>query len=98
MIKKRTTYTAEFKQGAVELSLLEGKTVKEVAQELDIHPVMLSRWRSEYLQEKEMAFPGHGNKREDEQELLRLRQEVAQLREERDILKKALVFFSKESK
>ena len=98
MTDKRTKYTPEFKRGAVELTLLEGKTVKEVANDLDIHPVMLSRWRREYFQEKDAAFPGQGNPKESDQELQRLRREVAQLREERDILKKALVFFSKESK
>lgn len=97
MVKKRTTYTPEFKRGAVELTFLEGRTVKEVAAELDIHPVMLSRWRKEYVQENEAAFPGQGKRKDKDEELHRLRREIAQLREERDILKKALVFFSKES-
>jgi transposase len=68
--------------------LLEGKSVKEVANDLDIHPVMLSRWRREYFQEKDAAFPGQGNPKESDKELQRLRREVVQLREERYILKK----------
>lgn len=97
MVKKRTTYTPEFKRGAVELTLVEGNTVKGIAQDLEIHPVMLSRWRKEYVEEQEEAFPGQGKRKAKDEELDRLRQEVRQLREERDILTKALVFFSKES-
>jgi transposase len=59
---------------------------------------MLSKWRSEYLADSEEAFPGQGNLKESEKELRRLQRENARLREEREILKKALVFFSKESK
>ena len=98
MIRKRTTYTPEFKRNAVELSLQDGRMVKEVAEELGIHPTMLSKWRSEYLADSEEAFPGQGNLKESDKELQRLRRENARLREEREILKKAVVFFSKESK
>jgi len=41
-------YTNEFGAKAVQLSLLEGVQVQEVAKTLDIHPMMLSRWRKEY--------------------------------------------------
>lgn len=98
MKRKRIQYTTEFKRGAVELTLVEGNSVSDVAKDLDIHPVMLGRWRREYLADQETAFPGSGNVKENNEELVRLRREVARLREERDILKKALVFFSKESK
>ena len=98
MLRKRTTYTPEFKRSAVELTLQDGRMVKEVAEELGIHSTMLSKWRSEYLADSEEAFPGQGNLKESEKELRRLQRENARLREEREILKKALVFFSKESK
>lgn len=98
MVRKRSTYTREFKIEAVQLSLREGVTTKDVALSLGIHPGNLSRWRKEYFLDQEESFPGRGNLKESEQELHRLRREVAQLREEREILKKALVFFSKESK
>ena len=98
MVRKRTTYTREFKMEAVQLSLVDGKTSKEAANELGIHPAMLSRWRKEYFEDNEEAFPGQGNLKESDQELHRLRRENVRLREEREILKKALVFFSKENK
>jgi transposase len=98
MLRKRTTYSPEFKRNAVELTLQDGKMVKEVAEDLGIHPTMLSKWRGEYLADSDEAFPGQGNLKESEKELRRLQRENARLREEKEILKKALVFFSKESK
>jgi len=48
-------YTNEFKAKAVQLSLIEGIQVKSVAETLDIHPMMLSRWRKEYREGKIVA-------------------------------------------
>lgn len=90
-------YTKEFKIKAVKLSLLEAFQVKQVAQGLDIHPFMLSRWRKEYRQGK---LQGDGKKRvamtqskktassRELSENTRLKQELAQLRRENDLLKK----------
>jgi transposase-like protein len=46
--RKTWQYSKEFKVKAVQLSLIEGIQVQEVANTLDIHPFMLSRWRKEY--------------------------------------------------
>ena len=53
--KKTNRYTQEFKSKAVLLSHLTGVQVKDVAQALDIHPFMLSRWRKEYREGKIVA-------------------------------------------
>jgi len=53
--RKTWYYLNEFKVKAVQLSLLEGVQVKEVAETLDIHPFMLSRWRKEYREGKIVA-------------------------------------------
>lgn len=53
--RKTWRYTDEFKSKALQLSLLEGVQVKEVADTLDIHPFMLSRWRKEYREGKIMV-------------------------------------------
>jgi transposase len=50
--RKAWQYTNEFKAKAVQLSLIEGIQVKSVAETLDIHPMMLSRWRKEYREGK----------------------------------------------
>lgn len=86
-------YLNEFKVKAVQLSLLDGVQVKEVAETLDIHPFMLSRWRKEYREGKIVA-----DKRKkitpmakDKKELDRVKQlekENARLRQENDLLKK----------
>jgi len=95
MAEERKKYDKEFKLTVVELSLLRGK-VKEVAEEYGIDPQMLSSWRSQYKNHKEIAFPGNGKKMqtEAEKEISRLQKELADARMERDILKKALSIFS----
>jgi len=95
MAEERKKYDKEFKLTVVELSLLRGK-VKEVAEEYGIDPQMLSSWRSQYKNHKEIAFPGNGKKMqtESEKEISRLQKELADARMERDILKKAISIFS----
>ena len=88
MAEERKKYDKEFKLTVVELSLLRGK-VKEVAEEYGIDPQMLSSWRSQYKNHKEIAFPGNGKKMQTEAE-----KELADARMERDILKKAISIFS----
>jgi transposase len=50
--RKTWQYSNEFKVKAVQLSLIEGIQVQEVAKTLDIHPFMLSRWRKNTVKEK----------------------------------------------
>jgi transposase len=98
MKAERKTYTREFKLEAVRLSLEEGRPGSEVAKELGIHPNVLYRWRKEFLADNSESFPGQGKMKASDEEVARLRREVALLREDREILKKALVFFSKASR
>ena len=93
-MRKRKIYTKQFKESAVELYQSRGKTAKEVAEELGIHPENLSRWVRESQESKEKnirAFPGQGNPRDEEIVLLKRR--VADLEETNEILKKAMAFF-----
>ncbi len=53
--RKIGQYSNEFKVKAVRLTFLEGTQIQEVANALDIHPFMLSRWRKEYREGKYMA-------------------------------------------
>lgn len=93
--KDRKRYSREFKMEAVRRSNESGKTVAETARELDISVVHLYRWRDQEAKAKENAFPGSGRKNNLD-ELERLRRENAQLRQERDILKKTAIYFAKE--
>lgn len=81
---------------AVELSH-HREDISKLAEELDIKPDLLYRWRREAKKAKGGAFPGHGNpKMTDEQkEIARLKRELRETKMERDILKKAVSIFSK---
>ena len=93
--KDRKRYSREFKLEAVQMANESGKPVAEVARELDISVHHLYRWRDEAFKQGEKVFPGHG-KGNSQDELARLRRENTRLREERDILKKSLIFFAKD--
>ena len=92
----RRKFTREFKLKAVELSY-QRENVKELADELSIRPELLYRWRGEFASLEGGSFPGNGKKKltAEESELDRLRKELADVRMERDILKKAVGIFSK---
>lgn len=90
--KDRKRYSREFKLEAVRLADESGKPVTEVARELDISVHLLYKWRDRADKGGKTVFPGHG-KRNPEDEISVLRRENARLREERDILKKSLIFF-----
>ena len=94
--KDRKRYSREFKLEAVRLANESGKPVAEVARELDISVHHLYRWRDEAAKKGDKTFPGHG-KTHSQDELTKLRRENILLREERDILKKSLIFFAKDS-
>jgi len=94
----RRKYDREFKEDAVRLILDGGRSVREVARDLGIHENMLSRWKKEYLQDKEHSFPGKGHMKPHEEELFKLKRKIADLEEDRAILKKALAIFSKRPK
>ena len=68
-----------------------------MAEELGIHPGVISRWRRQFHRIGEDAFPGIGHQTSEEEDLRRLRRKLADVTEERDILKKAVAFFAKHS-
>jgi len=90
----RKKYDKEFKINAVRMYRETGKTLKEIEDELGINRGNLHRWRKEYDNGSENAFPGNGKISAKDQELMKLKQENKRLREERDILKKAVGIFS----
>ena len=94
----RKKYTREFKREAARLAEESDRPVDELARELGIHPNTLYKWRRQFLEDGEDAFPGHGKLMPADEEIRRLRRELARVKEERDILKKATQFFAKESK
>ena len=95
-MKTRRKYDREFKEMAVELSR-HREDISELAEELDIKPDLLYRWRREANKAQGGAFPGHGNPKmtEEQKEIARLKKELRETKLERDILKKAVSIFSK---
>ena len=93
----RRQYSEEFKKDAVSHSLTSEKTVEEVARDLGIAHSNLRRWLAQYSKNGELAFPGKGKQRltPQEEEIRRLKKELDEVRQERDILKKALAIFTK---
>ena len=93
--KKKRKFDKEFKLEVLKMTQQSNKTIKSIAQELDIHPGVISRWRREFREQENDAFPGKGHQTTEEEEIRRLKKELADVKEERDILKKAVAFFAK---
>lgn len=95
MKRIRKIYSKDFKLKAVELSNVRGNS-QEIARELGIDPALIYRWRKERSNNPDLAFPGNGKAQltEEQKELKRLRRELADVKMERDILKKAVSIFS----
>ena len=93
--RDRKRYNREFKLEAVRRTQVTGKSVAEVARELELPVHHLYKWRSEADRKQTEAFPGVGHSTPNT-ELEAMRREIRRLREERDILKKSLIFFAKD--
>ncbi len=91
--KTRRKYNEEFKAEAVRLIVEEGYSISQAARNLDINANMLGRWKRELTEDAEIRQ----QVADEKAELKRLREEVRQLKMEREILKKATAFFAKES-
>lgn len=96
MKRQRKSFTREFKLEAVQLAEESERSIAVVARDLGIHPNTLYRWRHELASNGEEAFPGQGNVKGEEAEIRQLRRELYRVRQERDILKKALLYFTKD--
>jgi len=94
----RRKYDESFKLMAIEL-VESGKTIVSVAEDLGINSDLLGKWRRQYKKQGASSFVG-GQKvlSEEEKEILRLKRELRSVREERDILKKAVSIFSTSDK
>ena len=94
-------YSNDFKVNAVQLSFVVGVTIKAVAEKLDIHPFMLSRWRKEYREgiivaDKRKKVAGHSTVKKQLTNEQKLERENKQLKEELYILKKWQRFLAEE--
>ena len=97
MGKLRKKYSKEFKLDAVRLVVEKGRSARQVALSLGINESMLHQWKRRALEEGEAAFPGNGRPaaNELEDEVRRLRKELADVKQDREILKKAAAYFAR---
>jgi transposase len=89
MVRTRQKYDDDFKRNAVKLSYASPKTVAEIADDLGVHPNCLYRWRQRYTAD--------GDKTKYatlEEELRDAQRELAEVKMERDMLKKAAAYFA----
>jgi transposase len=92
----RRTFSPEFKLEAVKLVGERGVRIGQAAKDLGLHENVLRKWIKDHAENGGQAFPGRGKQRPDDAEVSRLRRELAKTKAERDILKKAIAFFTKE--
>lgn len=105
-MEERRRYSKAFKIEAVRLLDLGEAPAAQVARELGIRRNLLYKWRDQLAGKGDRAFGGSGRKARPEggsvvpetsaEEIVRLRRELAETREERDILKKAAMYFARE--
>lgn len=92
--RERRSFDKGFKKEVACLVTEGCRQVSAVARDLDIHPNVIHRWKREYLEDID-AFPGKGHMKPEEEEMRKIKKTLADVTEERDILKKALAIFSK---
>ena len=90
-MKERKSYTQEFKREAVRLAQERGN-IAATARELGVSDHSLQSWKKQLETHSDNPFPGHGNPRDPE--MARLQRELARLKEENEILKKAVGIFT----
>lgn len=97
--KVRTTFSAEFKREAVRLFEQGHKDTAQLARELGVRRNQLYKWQQEVQTHGEAAFPGQGNRnrKQSGDDTTVLKAELKTLREENEILKKAALYFARES-
>ena|SRR6266702_5481380 len=95
MQKEQRTYTREFKVEAVHLAQSSQKPLTHIARDLGIGKSTLHHWCKEFSEQGMQAFPGSGHQTPQEEEIRYLKRENEILRQERDILKKAIGIFSR---
>jgi len=95
MQKEQRTFTREFKVEAVQLVQSSKKSQAQIARNLGIADSTLHHWCKQFSEQGEQAVPGSGHQMPQEEEMRQLKRENELLRQERDILKKALGIFSR---
>ena len=96
-MNKRKTFSKEFKLEAVRQLEQGDKSPNDIAMDLGIRRNMLYKWQDQIRKQGDRAFNGPGRKPTDQtSEVAKLRKELTEVKEERDILKKAAAYFARD--
>jgi transposase len=95
MVKKRRTFTREFKLDAIHLAETSDKSIAEVERDLGLGSGQIHHWKRQLADAGEEAFPGKGHLKPKDEIIRQLQRENEILRQERDILKKAISVFAR---
>lgn len=98
MSGKRKKYDREFKLEAMKLVVDQDRSVAEVAASLGVGESVLHAWKRKYVADGKNAFPGQGRMTPDDDKVRELNRELTRVRQERDILKKAMAYFVNEKR
>lgn len=93
-MKERRVFSREYKINAIQPIIDGVKSLAQVSRELEIRRSLLQRWKQDFLENKDNAFPGSGNLPPESAEAERMQRELRRLQQENEILKKALAIFS----
>jgi len=99
--KKTKAYSEAFRREAVRLADQPDRTATDVARELGIHVGQIYNWRTQFNKLSKGQFTvtdGTNYSQEEKAEIRRLKKEIAELKQERDFLKKATAYFAKADK
>ena len=96
--KPRKGYSRQFKLEAVALITEKGYSIAEASRNLGIDYSVLRRWKNQLENDPQNAFPGKGYLKPADQQLRQLQLDLERVKEERDILKKALAYFAEDQK
>lgn len=94
---QRRKFSREFKLEAVRMVRERGVTIAQASRDLDVHANMLRKWVRELAADPDHAIPRHGQMKPEQIEIDRLRRELAKLKAERDIPKKAAAYLARDS-
>ena len=89
----RNSYDRDFKVSAIKLILEKHQSITKVSRDLGVSQNSLHQWKKAFLEDSRNCFPGNGKVAEHEEEIRQLKRELELVKEERDILKKAVVIF-----
>ena len=101
MAGKKRIYSESYRREAVRLASLPDRTAADVARELGIHVGQIYNWRTQFNKLSKGQFTvadGTNYSKEEIAEIRRLKKEIAELKQERDFLKKATAYFAKADK